>query len=314
MKISAADLQKELAAFTAKNSFRGKGPISVALVVTQHARTMGFPLDNEKLITEGGGQVLGLGKGAVQAVLKRHGIDRVLASEGGRTSRGSLHNMRQYVAFLNRLESHGDVDFDAVEAFWIERVHEFFAGKPFKIKLDASKSLRTVVRDVIEQAEERQKTTPGMYYAGAVLQHLVGAKLDCALGKGKFEHNSFSTADSPGGRAGDFLVGDVAIHVTTSPGEAVIERCRENLNEGIRPILVTLQRGLDVAEGLASNVGLGDRIDVFEIEQFVAINVYELGKFGADGRKTAVTDIVERYNEIVEEFETDPSLKIELRR
>ncbi len=314
MKMAAAALQKELAAFTAEKSFRGKGPISVALVVTQHARTMGLPLDDEKLITEGGGQVLGLGKGAVQTVLKRHGIDRVLASEGGRTSRGSLQNMRQYVAFLNALESHAEIDLDVIEAFWIDRVHEFFAGKPFKIKLDASKSLRTVVRDVIEQAEERQKTTPGMYYAGAVLQHLVGAKLDCALGKGSFEHNSFSTADAPGARAGDFLLGDVAIHVTTSPGEGVIERCRENLNDGIRPVLVTIQRGLSVAEGLADNVGLADRIDIFEIEQFVALNVYELGKFAAEGRKTAVTDIVGRYNEIVEEFETDPSLKIELRR
>lgn len=314
MKMAAAALQKELAAFTAEKSFRGKGPISVALVVTQHARTMGLPLDDEKLITEGGGQVLGLGKGAVQTVLKRHGIDRVLASEGGRTSRGSLQNMRQYVGFLNALESHAEIDLDVIEAFWIDRVHEFFAGKPFKIKLDASKSLRTIVRDVIEQAEERQKTTPGMYYAGAVLQHLVGAKLDCALGNGSFEHNSFSTADAPGARAGDFLLGDVAIHVTTSPGEGVIERCRENLNDGIRPVLVTIQRGLSVAQGLADNVGLADRIDIFEVEQFVALNVYELGKFAAEGRKTAVTDIVGRYNEIVDEFETDPSLKIELRR
>jgi hypothetical protein len=304
--------QHELTAFVANYSFRGKGPLSVALVVTQHARKLGHPLDPEKLLTEGGGQVLGLGKGAVQAILKRHGIARVLASEGGRTSRGSLNNMREYVAFLNALED--KVDLDSIEAFWIERVNEFFAGKPFKIKLDASRSLRTVVRDVIAQAVERQKSAPGMYYAGAVLQHLVGAKLDCALGKGKFEHNSFSTADAPSGRAGDFFIGDVAIHVTTSPGEAVIEKCRDNLNDGYRPMLVTLQHGLTVAEGLATNVGLGDRIDMFEIEQFVALNLYELGKFGADGRKTAVTDMVDRYNEVVEEFETDPSLKIELRR
>jgi hypothetical protein len=314
MKLAAAALQKELAAFTAEHKFRGKGPLSVALVVTQHARTMGLPLDDKKLITEGEGQVLGLGKGAVQSVLKRHGISRVLAHEGGRTSRGSLHNMREYVAFLNRLASQGDVDLDAVEEFWIARVHEFFAGKPFKIKLDASKSLRTVVRDVIAQAEERQKTTPGMNYGGAVLQHLVGAKLDCALGKGSFEHNSFSTADAPGDRAGDFFLGDVAIHVTTSPGEAVIDRCRDNLNDGIRPVLVTLRRSLDLAEGLASNKDLGDRIDIFEIEQFVALNLYELAKFAAEGRKTAVADVVGRYNEIVEEFETDPSLKIELRK
>jgi hypothetical protein len=207
----------------------------------------------------------------------------------------------------------GVLNLEAVEAFWIERVHEFFAGKPFNIKLDASKGLRPVVRDVIEQAKERQKSAPGMYYAGAVLQHLVGAKLDCALGKDRLQHNCFSTADAPSARAGDFFLGDVAIHVTTSPGEAVIGRCRDNLNDGHRPILVTLQRGPAVAEGLATNIGLADRIDIFEIEQFVALNLYELGQFGADGRRTAVTDLIERYNEIVEEFETDPSLKIELR-
>ena len=113
--------QKELAAFTAEKAFRGKGAISVALIVTQYAKTMGLPLDPQKLVTEGGGQVLGLGKGAVQAVLKRHGVDRVLAAEGGRTSRGSLNNMREYIAFLNGLEAQGAVDLEAVEAFWIER-------------------------------------------------------------------------------------------------------------------------------------------------------------------------------------------------
>jgi len=306
--------REELAEFAAQKSFRGKGPLCVALVVTQHARTIGLPLNAEALLTEGGGQVLGLGKSAVQAVLRRHGIERMLASEGGRTSRGSLGNMREYAAFLNGLEAKSKVELDAVESFWIERVHEFFAGKPFKIRLDASRSLRAVVRDVIGQAVERQKTTPGMYYGGAVLQHLVGAKLDCALGKGHLVHNSFSTADAPGARAGDFLAGDVAIHVTTSPGEAVIERCRENINDGYRPMLVTLQNGLTVAEGLAGNIGLGDRIDIFEIEQFVALNLYEIGKFAAEGRKLAVTEMVQRYNEIVEDVETDPSLKIELRR
>jgi hypothetical protein len=222
--------------------------------------------------------------------------------------------MRESVTLLNSLHKQGLADLDAIENFWIEKIHEFFAGKPFKIKLDASRSLRNVVRDVIAQAEERQKTTPGVHYAGAVLQYLVGAKLDCALGKGQFEHNSFSTADAPGARAGDFFIGDVAIHVTTSPGEALIERCRENLNDGHQPIVVTLQRGLTVAEELARNVGLADRIDFFEIEQFVALNLYELGRFGAEGRKVAVNDLVTRYNEVVDEIDTDPSLKIELKR
>jgi len=222
--------------------------------------------------------------------------------------------MRQYVGFLNRLAETGNVDLDAVENFWIARVHEFFSAKPFRIRLDASRSLRTVVRDVLQQAEERQKNTPGMNYVGGVMQHIVGAKLECALGAGKFEHNGFSTSDAQTGRPGDFFIGDVAIHVTTSPGEAVIERCRDNLDDGYRPVLVTMQRGLTVAEALADNAGMADRIDVFEIEQFVALNLYELGKFAAEGRRVAVSDLVKRYNEIIEDVETDPSMKIDFKQ
>lgn len=307
-------LKTALADFVKTKKFRTQGPLSIALVVTQHARSMGLPLDPTNLLTAGGGQVLGAGGDAAQAVLKRHGITRRLSKEGGRTSRGSIGNMQAYVAFLNQLHANGTADLDAIEGFWIERVNEFFAGKPFKIRLDASRSLRTLVRDVIAQAEERQKTTPGVYYAGAVMQHMVGAKLDCALGQGQFEHNSYSTSDQQSGRAGDFFVGDVAIHVTTAPGEAVIERCRDNLNDGFRAVLVTGQRGLTVAEALADNASLGDRIDVFEIEQFIALNLYELGKFAADGRRVAVSDLVKRYNEVIEDVETDPSLKIEFRQ
>jgi len=199
------DLVTALRDFNKDRKFSRKGPLCVALVVTQQARKMGLPLNPDKLLTKAGGQVLGLAKGAVQAVLNRHGITRVLAAEGGRISRGSISNMRESVDFFNSIAD--AVDLDAVETFWIERLREFFSAKPFKIHLDASRSLRTLVRDVIAQAEERQRNTPGMQYAGAVLQHLVGDRLDCALGVGNFKRNSFSTSDAQTGRAGDFFIG-----------------------------------------------------------------------------------------------------------
>jgi hypothetical protein len=310
-------LQARLQVFAEQNRFVGsKGALSVALVVTEHARRRGLPLDPEQLITgEGaGGQVAGLGKGAVQAILARHGITTVLAREGGRTSRGSMANMRSYVAFLNSLHTEQMADLEQIEPFWVARVRDFFAAKPFQISLDASRSVRAMVRGVIAQAEKRQKEASGTYYAGAVMQHLLGAKLDCALGKGHLQHHSVTTSDEQSGRAGDFLIGDVGIHVTTAPGMAVIERCRENLNASLRPILVTLDRRLAVAEGLAEDAGLGDRIDIFEVEQFIAMNVFELGRFGAEGRSATVAEIVARYNEIIDEVETDPSLKIEFKR
>jgi len=280
-----ADITTRILEFAREKKFAGKGALCVALVVTQHARTMGLPLNAEKLITEGGGQVLGLGRGAVQTILERHGVDRILAAEGGRTSRGSLKRMQEYVAFLNQLGGDGGADLEAIETFWIGQVHKFFAAKPFRLTLDASQSLRSVVRDVIAQAEERQKASQGVYYAGAVLQHLVGTKLDCALGSDQIVHNSFSTSDQQKNRVGDFLVGDVAVHVATSPGEMVIKRCEENLKDILRPVIVTMQQGATVAEGLATNLGLHKRIDIFEAEQFVALNLYELGGFAAKGRR-----------------------------
>jgi hypothetical protein len=167
-------------------------------------RLDGLPLDPGRLLTEGGGQVLGLGRGAVQSILNRHGITRVLASEGGRTSRGSIGNMRDYATFLNSLHAKGAADLDAIENFWIARVHNFFAAKPFKIRLDASRSLRMVVRDVLTQAEERQKTTPGVYYAGAMMQHMVGAKLDAP----RASENSSTTAIRP--RTGNLAAPEIS--------------------------------------------------------------------------------------------------------
>ena len=308
-----ASLKSSITEFAEKNKFKGKGPLCVALVVTQHAKDKGLPLDDRKLLTAGGGQVLNLGVSAVQKILSRHGIQKVLAKEGGRTSRGSINNMRCYVEFLNTLYQNQSADLELIEGFWIEKVLSHFAGKPFKITLDKAKSLRQVIRLIINQAIERQKDNQGTHYSGAVLQHLVGAKLDCALGIGEIEHHSFSTADGPRGRTGDFELSDVCIHVTTSPGEAVIERCNENIEAGFRPILITTQKGLSAAEVHAESQNLDERIDIFEIEQFIALNLYEIGRFTSNGRSIAIDKLVERYNEIIEKVETDPSLKIEIR-
>jgi hypothetical protein len=310
------DIIERLSEFVTKEKFRGKGPLSVAVYVTDLARQKGLPLDPRTLVTEDSEtQVAGISSANVQRILARHGEIRRLSKEAGRTSRGSVKKMQKYVALLNGFASEGrNVDLEEVERFWVEKVREFFAGKPFRIKLDASRSLRAVVRDVVAQAIDRQKDMPGTHFAGTVMQHLVGAKLDCALGPGKFEHNSYSTSDEQSGRAGDFHIEDVAVHVTTSPGEAVIERCKENLDDGLRPVIVTTQKGVTVAEALAGNIGLSERIDVFEIEQFIALNIYELGKFKANERRVAIEEIIERYNYVVEEVETDPSLRIEIRK
>jgi hypothetical protein len=96
---------KRLEAFAIDSKMKGRGALCVALVVTRHAKRNGLPLDDAKLLTEGGGQVLGLGKGAVQAILRDHGITKVLAEEGGRTSRGSIGTCKTTFDFSTGLHN-----------------------------------------------------------------------------------------------------------------------------------------------------------------------------------------------------------------
>ena len=147
-------------------------------------------------------------------------------------------------------------------------------------------------------------------FAGAVMQHLVGAKLDLALPKAQLEHKGFSVADAPIGRKGDFLIGDTSIHVTTAPTESLIRKCCDNLNENLRPVIITTQSGAGGAGALAKNAEIDNRIDILEVEQFVATNVYEWTSFEQSQRPTRIRDLVEAYNIIVDSVETDPSLKI----
>ena len=309
-------MQERLKAFAASHKeFKGKGGLCVALVVTDHARDKGLPLNPETLVTSGRGQVLGLGKAKVQSILARHGISRVLAEEGGRTSRGSMGNMRTYVEFLNQAyKEEGEPDLNLVERFWIGLVQAFFAGKPFVLRFDESLGLRVVIRNLLAQAEIRQKEIQGATFQGTMLQHLVGAKLDLVLGSGKIQHHGANQNDSGEGRQGDFEIGDAAFHVSTAPTEALIRKCKTNLEAGRKPFIITTAKGMPVAEGLANNAGIVDRLELLEIEQFLATNIHELGLFETNQRRMKIKELVARYNEIVDEHETDPSLRIDIPR
>ncbi len=270
-------LESHLQQFRDSRGWKQKGQLAVALHVTRVAREHGLPLDSETMVTSGTGQVAGLSKGRVQSILRDHGIDILLAREGGRTSRGSLGNMREYVDFLNALHGKQSVDLAEVEQWWVERVREFFSAKPFVLKFDPSRSLRSIVQDLLDQALKRQKDNPGTTYAGIVLQHLVGAKLDLVLPTGEGpRHHSASAADGPTQRAGDFVIDSVAIHVTTSPSEALLRKCKDNLESGLRPIIVTIEDGRAGVESIAKCFGIEGRIDVIEAEQFIATNVLDV--------------------------------------
>ena len=109
------DLETHLRAFANEHKINSKGALSVVLVITRTAVGMAPPFKEEDFLTPKGGQVAGLGGPAVQAILADYGIVRILAEEGGRTSRGSIHIMRAYIEFLNHLSKKGLLPFSSIE-------------------------------------------------------------------------------------------------------------------------------------------------------------------------------------------------------
>ena len=309
--VPSAEVAAQLFEFKSTHSLSGKGQIATMIYASRLARRSGLPFDVDGgITTDGEGQVRGLGKGAVQAILRDYGITRVLAEEGGRTSRGSLGNIRVYLSFLNGLGELAAANLDSIEAWWIEQARHFFNARPFALRFETGKSLRSVIRDLLAQARRRQDESSGTMFVGAMLQHLVGAKLCLALPGADISHNGFAVADAMSGRAGDFDIGNASLHVTTSPGEAVIRKCAANLAAGRHPIIITLHDMLPAADVFASAAGISDRLDILDAEQFIVTNLHELGGFNSDRRRMTVEALVDKYNEIVTENETDPSLRI----
>lgn len=289
-----------------------KGGLCVALVVTETAKKSGLPLDPDKLRTKQGGQVSGLGKSAVQRILRTFGVTKVLAEEGGRTSRGSLGLMSAYVACLNKLHKDGQLDLDEAMKWWVDKVRAHFASEGPRFHFDPGKSLKANIEGLLAQAQELQAEAGGTTYVGAMLQHLVGAKLDIVLGPGTVQHHGFSVADQSTARNADFDVGAVAMHVTTHPSEALVRKCEANLKAGLKPVIVTWADGVTGASFLLKNCGMEHRVDVLDVVQFLVGNVYEHSLFRATQCKVTLQNLVERYNEIVARCETDPSLRIKV--
>ena len=304
------DLENALIGFKDQHAVTGVGALGTVLVLTRKAHKDGLPFDTGRLLTAGGGQVSGLGGANINKILLSHGITQRVGTESGRTSRGTPALAREYAAFVDALMPLSADDVEAMEVWWTERFVDYFNSEPFRLNYDSSKTLASVIRNLLDQALQRQKKSPGKTYVGAVLQHLVGAKLELALPELEIGHNGASVADSVSARAGDFVIDNAIIHCTTAPSEALMRKCLANLQAGQHPIILTIGQKLVAAEVLAEQMGIEGRVEVMDALQFLAANLYEMSLFKAADRKVTVVRLIEKYNQIIAIHEADASLRI----
>ncbi|MDR3570138.1 MAG: DUF4928 family protein [Syntrophobacteraceae bacterium] len=184
--------------------------VCAGLAVCEHAK-YSFPLKDADYITDK--NQVKTGGPFIQGSLDRFGIEKTYTSEGGRTTRGTVPAA---IALANRLNALSEIEglpaeerkalFDLLQKSLVELVRDFFSRQRLEVEFDFSDSATQFIRKIVATAKERNQ-------AGAIVQHLIGAKLALRFPDLEIENHSYTTADKQLGRRGDFEIQDTIFHV-----------------------------------------------------------------------------------------------------
>lgn len=283
--------------------------INVGLIVSRMVRD-GLPIPQERLLSENQSQVRGLSGTAIKKILAEHGEHRKYTSEGGRTSRGTIPKAQGLVARWNRVNIDG-VDVaalaDQLESFFVEKAKvDYFDKQRIKVDLNHRKPVSLTIGEILEAAAAREDRP-----TGAVLQHLIGAKLELRFPDLDVGRDKANTADLQTDRYGDFQLGTTAFHVTVSPMEKLMDRCRENLSEEVRPVIIVPASRVLAAKQLAEVAAIDHSVGIVEAESYIGTNIEELALYSSDQIREGLARLIRRYNERIADVESDLSLRVD---
>ncbi len=286
-----------------------RGTIAAALIITEKMKD-DFNLDLDHYRAQGKSQFSGVSGSAVSKILAKYGETRQYTSEGGRTNRGAAREVGDLLETIKLLEIvrlPADKRNDAIneiQKFLVEKVGEYFKRRRIEFVFDPSKTAWKTIQDILKSASDTGKEGP-------VAQYLIGAKLQIRFPHIGIGNESYSTADDQLGRVGDFLLHDTAFHVTVAPMNAVYEKCKRNIDIGLKVYLLVPNRSL---EGARQNVELTlpDKVAVESIESFVSQNLEELSEFSRADYISGLRRLLKTYNKRVDIAELDKSMMIEI--
>ena len=285
-----------------------KGAVAAALIVLEHLRS-NCRLSLQDHLADGGAQIAGLNLPSLRKVLDRFGEQREFPSEGGRTNRG---NNKVAASLLSSLAESGFGEIpeqdrlkllDQMQKFLVESLAAYYKLEGIHFNFNIRKPARMIISEILANAEGRSQSGP-------VAQHLVGAKLALRFPDKNIENNPYSAPDKQSGRAGDFLIGKTAFHVTVAPNRGHTQKCQKNLKDGLSAFLLVCDAKLATGNTLLEMEGLEDKVVVESVESFVGQNLSELAEFTPEKGAVKLGELLREYNRRIKDAETDASLLI----
>ena len=288
---------------------RNRGTISGGLVLIENLKEeLDFDIGLQKATKSD--QLRNAGPTNVQEILSRFGEIRVLSKEGGRTNRGLMKNLEPLLQLLSETEieelspKERDKALESMQEFLAERAKDILNSGKISFEYAGGMTSREVVGNILESARRRLK-------AGEVAEYLVGAKLALRFPEHEIRNSASSAADSQSEEHGDFQLSDCVFHVSVSPNRGHYDKCRENLENGLRVFFLVPDKRLEGTRQIADS-DLNSRVSVESIESFVAQNIEELSDFSSLEVAKNMRRLLKKYNERLAEVETDLSLQIKI--
>ncbi len=287
-----------------------KGSIAAALHVLGRLQS-DYQLDISAHVAGGESQIAGLSAAAVKKVLTEYGETRVMSAVGGRSNRGARGAVAALLAAMKPLGLERKPEATRIEILKAMQRHiveayvpPYFSVKRVKATFNVNNATWTFINSILENARQSGK-------GGPVAEYLVGAKLSLRFPEKDIRNKRYSESDAQVGCYGDFQIGNTVFHVTVAPMPELFEKCKGNLEHGMRVYLLVPDV---MVIGVRQNTALlaDGRIAVESIESFVATNIDELCEFDGDQLKSGFRKLLEKYNERVDDVELDKSMLIEI--
>jgi hypothetical protein len=308
--VAQLDVKKAVEAWVESCKRKGKigrNTVAIGIVVLDHLRSK-CPVEPEEMFSETGGEVRGARTG-LRPTLGRYGIPQKFLKEA--TTRQASHDAHRLLEHLGYGRELAKLDPRAREKALIEgiavlqaRAFDWLQRQNLKVSCNAAHSPSTWLRSILHEAEGKS--------GGRVEQHLVGAKLQKRHPGVIIPSHPGHAGDAQTGRRGDFDIDYVSYHVTATPGPDVIKKCKANTQSNRRPVLVVPRDKAEKARTLAEVEGIENELTILALEDFIAHNVIEISVERQTDFLSTLKDIIEEYNERIQEAETDASLKIEV--
>ena len=286
-----------------------RGGIAGGLVLLENLHT-DFTLEIAAHKAEGSDQLKNATAANVQKILAEFGESRLLVKEGGRTNRGLVKSLTPLLRNMRKAGLHNlslkerNAVLREMQAFLAEKAKDELNAKKITFAYRKGMTSREVIGGILAEAAKRKK-------AGEIAEYLIGAKLALRFPNQSIRNTSASAADEQTAEPGDFKIHDSVFHATVSPNRGHYDKCRVNLDNGLRVFLLVPDAKL-AGTRQSVEADLENRVSVESIESFVSQNIEELSEFSGKKIMGHFVDLLEKYNSRVAEVEANLSLQIEI--